>query len=981
VATTPASADTAPPNTALPATVSTDSLPTAQINGVVWDQVVIGNTVFVGGSFSTARPAGAAAGTSTVTRTNILSYSLSSGTLTSWAPSLNGQVRAMDASPDGKRLYVVGAFTSVNGATRNRIVAFDTATGAVISSFAASANAEVFAVTASAGNVYFGGQFSQVSGVSRPGRAASVTAATGAVRPWAPVLSGGRAYAMEVAPDESKVVIAGNFTSLNGSSNPGYGLGAVTTTSGSNLTWSINSIIRNAGTDAAIYSLDSDATSVYGTGYTLNDGGDLEGTWRASWSSGALEWVQDCQGDEYSVAALGSVVYIAGHPHTCASVGGFPETEPKTWHRGLAFTRSALEKIQTGIFWGKPQPTLLQFFSTFNTGTYTGQSQGPWSVAGNSSYVVYAGEFTKVNDVGQQGLARFAVSSIAPKLDGPSESAGKWPLTAIPAGKGAVRIVWPTNHDRDNEQLTYRLIRDGNTASPIYTVAKPSSFWNRPNAGFVDTGLASGSSHSYRVSATDPFGRVAWSNTVTTTAGSSGSVSSYMRSVLASGPTYYYRLGESSGSATNFAGPTANTTASGGVTQNTPATVGTGVTRNTAGAIAGDSNTSMRFNNGSSSRVYTTQQVWSDDSLSVETWFRTSTSSGKMVGFGNSSSSSNSSTFDRHLYLYGGRVMWGAYDGANRVIQSNTGYNDGKWHHAVGSISSAGMALYIDGQLVATRASTVQGRRYWGNWHIGGDSTWAGNQNFDGYLDEVAVYKVPLTASQVSQHYQAGIAGTTAAAEPAPEPAPEPATGTIAQDGFSRTVSSGWGTADAGGAWSAASTSYSVSSGSAAASHSVGSTRRSLLTSTSATNTTVTVDVAIDKAATGGGVTVGAVGRQIGSAFYQARVRFNADGSLNLQILNGSSTVLANTSMSGITYSPGQQIRLRVQTAGTNPTTIRAKAWPVSASEPANWMLTATDTASALQGAGSVGVESYLSGSATNAPVTVRYDNFLATTP
>ena len=47
-------------------TVSADGLPTVQINGVAWTQVIIGNTVFVGGNFTEARPAGAAAGTGTV---------------------------------------------------------------------------------------------------------------------------------------------------------------------------------------------------------------------------------------------------------------------------------------------------------------------------------------------------------------------------------------------------------------------------------------------------------------------------------------------------------------------------------------------------------------------------------------------------------------------------------------------------------------------------------------------------------------------------------------------------------------------------------------------------------------------------------------------------------------------------------------------------------------------------------------------------
>ena len=60
-----ARADSAPRNPANPhpTTVAADRLPTVQINGVVWAQVVVGDTVYAGGQFTRARPAGAAAGT------------------------------------------------------------------------------------------------------------------------------------------------------------------------------------------------------------------------------------------------------------------------------------------------------------------------------------------------------------------------------------------------------------------------------------------------------------------------------------------------------------------------------------------------------------------------------------------------------------------------------------------------------------------------------------------------------------------------------------------------------------------------------------------------------------------------------------------------------------------------------------------------------------------------------------------------------
>ena len=47
-----------PPRTSKPEVAGSASLPTAQINGVAWSQVVVGNTVYVGGEFTSARPPG-----------------------------------------------------------------------------------------------------------------------------------------------------------------------------------------------------------------------------------------------------------------------------------------------------------------------------------------------------------------------------------------------------------------------------------------------------------------------------------------------------------------------------------------------------------------------------------------------------------------------------------------------------------------------------------------------------------------------------------------------------------------------------------------------------------------------------------------------------------------------------------------------------------------------------------------------------------
>ena len=102
--------------------VTADALPTVQVNGVVWTQLVVGNTVYVGGKFSTARPSGAAPGKSTVRRANLLAFDIRNGKLiASFAPTTNGAVRALAVSPDKKTLYVGGEFTTVNGAKRLQV--------------------------------------------------------------------------------------------------------------------------------------------------------------------------------------------------------------------------------------------------------------------------------------------------------------------------------------------------------------------------------------------------------------------------------------------------------------------------------------------------------------------------------------------------------------------------------------------------------------------------------------------------------------------------------------------------------------------------------------------------------------------------------------------------------------------------------------------------------------------------------------------
>lgn len=509
-------ADTAPPSVSTPKTVAADALPTPQINGVVWTQLIVGTTVYVGGEFTKARPAGSAPGTNEVTRNNMLAYSLTTGALTSFNPNMNAAVRGLVASADGTRVYVGGNFTTVGGVSRYRLAAFTTATGGLVSTWAPIVNAAVKAVGISGSTVFAGGTFTVANGQSRP-RIASFATSNGAVHGWKGNPTGGAVNALTVSPDGSKVVIGGSFTSYNGSTNPGYGMAATSASTGASLAWKVNGLIRNAGINGAILSLTSSSSGVFGAGYDFGSGAMFEGAFRASWADGTLIWLEDCHGDTYSAVPVSDVVYTTAHAHYCGNIGGFGETNPRSYHRTLAFTMEAtgvVAKNTVGAYYnfeGQPRPTLLAWYPEINTGTYTGQGQGPWNVAANSQYVLYGGEFTSVNNKRQQGLVRFAVSSIAPNKEGPRlQGANFLPTLASPSA-GTARVSWTANYDRDNERLTYQVQRDGVT---VKTLTGLSVDWKRPTITWTETGLTRGTTYTYRLKVNDPLGNERTGNSV-----------------------------------------------------------------------------------------------------------------------------------------------------------------------------------------------------------------------------------------------------------------------------------------------------------------------------------------------------------------------------------------------------------------------------------------------------------------------------------
>ena len=756
----PAMADTSPvdpTDPATPVTVSADALPTVQIDGVVWSQTTVGNIVYAGGDFQTARNAGTAVGdASQVARTDLLAYDITTGKLvTSFNHTFDGPVRGVTQSPDGTRVYVTGDFQHVDGQWRVRVAAFDTSTGALISTFRPTLASSGLAIAATNSTVYVGGNFTSVAGVTGGtlvphAYLAAFNASDGSVTSFqgdanAPVT------ALAVTFDGGKVVAGGRFTTLAGATVPG--LGAVDPVTGASSSFPANQYVGDSGTGAAIDSLYADSTGVYGSGYNYGGTGNLEGAFRADPSTGALVWVADCHGDTYSVFPSGSALYTVSHQHYCGVINGFPQTNPWTFHHATAFSVAATQVNNANTLGypshaGQPAPSLLNWYPNFTVGTYTGQGQAGWSVSGTSDYISIGGEFPAVNGQPQYGLVRFAVPSKAPNKVGPSQYAlgPAQPGTNLVASansflKGQVRVSFQTTWDPDNMTLNYKVYR-GSTAISTEDITAP--YWAAQSRVVTDTGLTPGSTVNYRVVATDPFGNTK-STAVMPVTVASADASPYATAVLGDNPTSLWRMGEPAGSTiiNDWAGSDTGT-------------AGTGVTLGTAGAINGDPNTAATFSGDSTGLVSTAQSLAGPQVFSVEAWFKTtSTAGGKIVGFGDQPTG-NSSNYDRHLYmLTSGKVVFGVYPGSMQTVTSSQALNDGNWHYAVGTLGPDGQRLYIDGKLAGTNSGATSAQAYNGYWRIGGDVSWSGANYFAGSIDDVAVYPTELSYQQVDAHWVA----------------------------------------------------------------------------------------------------------------------------------------------------------------------------------------------------------------------------------
>jgi large repetitive protein len=214
-------------------------------SGEIWDIEVIPslNRVFIAGNFTSL--ANTIAPTTTINQANLASYNLQTGLIdTSFRPTFNGGVTAVEASPDGTKLFVGGSFSTVNGVAKQKVASLNLTTGAPLTTFgfSNSTNNQVTALAASNSTLYVGGRFSRVNGVLLRGLAA-VNAASGAVdQTFDNQLSGGIGVdgqlgvpQLKLTHDGSKLLVVHTGRQIDGQDR--YGMGIIDTATKELLPW------------------------------------------------------------------------------------------------------------------------------------------------------------------------------------------------------------------------------------------------------------------------------------------------------------------------------------------------------------------------------------------------------------------------------------------------------------------------------------------------------------------------------------------------------------------------------------------------------------------------------------------------------------------------------------------------------------------------------------------------------------------------
>jgi hypothetical protein len=394
--------------------------PSYQANKIVRSADFGNGAIYLGGEFTSMRPAGAPLGTNEVTRNYAAAIDADTGALLNWNPDVNGKVYSVLAI--GNTVYLGGKFTTVGGVARTNLAAVDATTGAVKSWAPKAAGAVRVIVQGPNGNLFVGGGFGRIDGQQRK-KIAEITP-SGDVTPWkvtvgqvsgfaCPPRCNPVVFTIDFSTDGQTVYFGGHFGLVNGETR--REAAAVSIDNGSIVRPWDPDIYADANCNICTT---NETSRVYHMIITQDKAYMCGGFWKVwhgtrrgynvlvtNLDDGKPDpvFAAGTDGDTTGCELRNDVLYVGGHfnyvGQKCSQnpIGGARKCDAEnstTRHHAAAFD------ARTG--------EVLPWDPTANS------NHGIWSiVAGPNGRMAFTGRFTKMGKTNQQMIAKYSSAQLA----------------------------------------------------------------------------------------------------------------------------------------------------------------------------------------------------------------------------------------------------------------------------------------------------------------------------------------------------------------------------------------------------------------------------------------------------------------------------------------------------------------------------------------------------------------------------------------
>jgi len=372
------------------------------VNGEVYAIAVSGSTVYIGGTFTTVNSS---------LRSYIAAIDANTGAVTDWDPYANGFVRAI--AVDGSTVYAGGDFGVIGGYTRGKIAALDV-NGIAFGADYNCTGGNVYAIAVTPTTVILGGNFS----CQTKSYLVEINKSNGVITGWSPnpnnLVSSLKIYG-------SDVLVAGSFTFIGG--------GAYNFLKSLNNTTGTATATISKNVNMQVNSMDVIGDTVYFAGdFTTVDGQTRNRLAALNLTNQALAvWNPDANSSVKTVAVSSGKVFVGGNFSTVGgivrnkgaafsvSTGALKEWNPNANGDISAIAVAGSSIIIGGTFTnvGAAARTNLAAVDPLTgvANPWVQNADGPvYTISADSSYFYIGGSFTTINASGRNSIARFIPS-------------------------------------------------------------------------------------------------------------------------------------------------------------------------------------------------------------------------------------------------------------------------------------------------------------------------------------------------------------------------------------------------------------------------------------------------------------------------------------------------------------------------------------------------------------------------------------------